>query len=304
MKPVDLIKKYQDIRIYTHIFPDYDALTSVLAFKQLIVDNFEDKNIVLITNDEFKLKDIDAEQFYKDSEYDQNTLSIVLDTSDTCRVSGKHYVEANDLIVIDHHSTNLNSIKSTMSIIKPDLPSNTVLLYELAKGANWKINDRTLFLLGLGLYSDTSGDMTKILSTSESSALWDLVKDNELVYNEDIQWKPEGYSDIVAYIKDNQIKDNQVNYVIIPLSVYTNTKVLFSNINKDSVLLLDKNEFLVFATEISFKEQTYYVEIRTTNPEKRVDLIAKEFNGGGHKNRSGALLSLKEIKNLVKVLNT
>ena len=93
-----LIKKYNNIVIARHIGADPDALGSQFALKELIKENFKDKNVYAVgsTASKFRFMGI----LDNPDNLDLNeTLLIVLDTPDKKRIDGVEDIEEYGCIV-------------------------------------------------------------------------------------------------------------------------------------------------------------------------------------------------------------
>ena len=47
-KLIELINKYENIVIFRHVRPDMDALGSQIGLKNIILDNFNNKNVYVV----------------------------------------------------------------------------------------------------------------------------------------------------------------------------------------------------------------------------------------------------------------
>ena len=95
-----LIKKYNNIIIARHIGADPDALGSQFALKELIQENFKDKNVYAVGSTASKFRfmgNLDKPEDLNLSE----TLLIVLDTPDKKRIDGVEALEEYENTVND-----------------------------------------------------------------------------------------------------------------------------------------------------------------------------------------------------------
>ncbi|MGN1182522.1 MAG: bifunctional oligoribonuclease/PAP phosphatase NrnA, partial [Faecalibacillus sp.] len=92
------IAEYEDIVIYRHINPDYDALGSQYGLYYLIKDNFEGKNVYLegiFSTDLIDKYDYDGD--YHKPDFIHPTLGIVLDTASKERIDGESYQKCQEI---------------------------------------------------------------------------------------------------------------------------------------------------------------------------------------------------------------
>lgn len=167
------IKDCNQVYITTHLNEDYDAIASIgamaLICKRLkkapyiVVDQkdydslsveksdmyeaLKDKNFVIINLDDFKNNRV------------ENSLLIVLDTNKGFMTPLKNnYDDFNNIIVIDHHKTDDNTIKTKNKFILPDMVSSTSeMMYWILKQMKINPKDRLYnnFLL-TGISLDTN----------------------------------------------------------------------------------------------------------------------------------------------------
>ena len=98
-----LIKKYHIIVIARHIGADPDALGSQFALKEVIKENFKDKEVYAVGSTASKFRFMGNLDKPEDIDLSQ-TLLIVLDTPDKKRIDGiEELEEYGDIIKIDHH---------------------------------------------------------------------------------------------------------------------------------------------------------------------------------------------------------
>ena len=97
------IKEYETIIIHRHVRPDGDALGSSLGLREILRDNFPEKNIYSVGEKvpEY-LNFVGCEDEISDEVY-ENALVIVVDTATKARICDERYQKAKELIKIDHH---------------------------------------------------------------------------------------------------------------------------------------------------------------------------------------------------------
>ena len=99
-----LIKKYDTITIFGHINPDGDCYGSSLALRELLRLNFPNKKVYSLAGTLPQLEERLAKQdVVTDDEIIKNSLAILVDVSETERVSDQRVTLAKQIIKIDHH---------------------------------------------------------------------------------------------------------------------------------------------------------------------------------------------------------
>ena len=101
-KILKLIKKYKKIVIARHIGPDPDALGSTFALKEIILENFKDKEVYVAGASVSKFKFFGSHDKITE-EISNGALLIALDIPDIKRLDGVNFNDYKDVIKIDHH---------------------------------------------------------------------------------------------------------------------------------------------------------------------------------------------------------
>ena len=101
---LDKIKEYDRIIIHRHTNPDGDAIGSQVGLKNLLIDNFPNKEIYAVGDAAGRYSFIEGSAMDEipDSYYD-GALAIVLDTSAKTLISDKRYETASVTARMDHH---------------------------------------------------------------------------------------------------------------------------------------------------------------------------------------------------------
>src|SRR5574344_1511301 len=103
---LDNIEKYDRIVVFRHESPDFDALGSQFGLAYWLQDNFPNKEIFAPG---YSFTEVGKNLFPKNDEISDEKLkekpflALILDTSDSKRISDKRYVLADKIIKIDHH---------------------------------------------------------------------------------------------------------------------------------------------------------------------------------------------------------
>lgn len=106
---LDKIKEYENISLFFHELPDFDALGSCFALEEFIKDNFQNKNIKIIGLDILPsvfgstLFKFDREKNKATKEFLKSSLGIISDTANSDRIFTKKHVLCSETIRIDHH---------------------------------------------------------------------------------------------------------------------------------------------------------------------------------------------------------
>ena len=96
------IEEYETIIIHRHERPDPDAIGSQGGLAELIKQNYPDKAVFIVGEEEPSLSFLMEMDTIDDTHY-EGALVIVCDTANTERISDDRYYKGDFLIKIDHH---------------------------------------------------------------------------------------------------------------------------------------------------------------------------------------------------------
>ena len=125
-----LIEQYDSICIYRHIRADYDAYGSQLGLKHLIMDNYPDKHVYALGEDDLDNPELLEALDSPEDEIISRSLAVIVDTSNIARVQLESYRKCADSIRLDHHPF-VEQI-CNCEIIDTDASSASQLVAELA----------------------------------------------------------------------------------------------------------------------------------------------------------------------------
>lgn len=156
------IKESSNIALISHRFPDWDTLGSATALYEIILTNFEWKNVDIVNFDSVaeKLSFLpNSEKISKNFEIDKYDLLIFLDIGNIVLA---WWGEIKDfkwktIINIDHHFANINYWD--INLVDISKPSTTSILYDYFKSMDYKINSRVATSLLTWIYTDTGAFM-------------------------------------------------------------------------------------------------------------------------------------------------
>lgn len=287
------IKKADTIIIARHVGPDPDALGSSLGLKQIINDNFPNKNVYVIGSPASKFRYIG--ELDKLPEQIDNALLIVTDTPDHKRVDGIDPRRITNSIKIDHHPfvermCQLEWIDSAAS-------SASQMILEFAFNTNLKVTKEAGEKLYIGLIADTNRFMFSYTNDKTFAIVSKLLKQTNIditkIYDE-LYLRPYKEIKFQGYMAENyQITSNKVGYLIIKdetLKKYNVDAATPGNmINSFNHI----NEMLVWVTATEDKELgSYRVSIRSRGP--IINEVVANHGGGGHIYASGTRLKTEE----------
>lgn len=302
MSYLKLLKKiieFDKITIYKHIKPDGDCVFSSLALKQFIKDNFTNKTVKIVGNEEFDL--ISANQKCSDS-FIQQSLGICLDTSTSARIDDFRALATKYLVKIDHHPFSENY--ADYDIVDDKTSSACELLAKifLCRPFNkYKLSKKTCEFLYCGMVTDTINFKTTNVTYNTFEIASKLIKIGAL--------QPSNLTEYVMDYSYNTFKKRSSvrNY----LAVDGKFGYIKLNSNNLSKLKLSAKEAKTFIDEIgTIKDINVWIFAVEENDlwdvsirSKRgyiVNSIASKYNGGGHPNAAATKkLSKNQLNQLI-----
>ena len=299
-----LIKKYNNIVIARHIGADPDALGSQFALKELIKENFNEKNVYAVgaTASKFRFMGI------LDKPEDLNlkeTLLIVLDTPDKKRIDGIEELEEYGCVVkIDHHP--FVEEYADIEYIE-ECSSTSQLIFKFILENKLKITKKIAENIYLGIVGDTDRFLHDYTTNETIELVSKLLNMSNIDFTNlysSIYSRPLSEVKFEGYIYQNlEITENNVAYIKLTDEILKKFEVDSAAAGNMINDLKYVNEILVW---VFFSEDTKMniikANIRSRGPV--INEVASKFGGGGHKYASGARLkSWTDADDLIKELD-
>jgi len=148
------IKKFDNIVIARHIGADPDALGSQFALKEIIKNQYPNKNVYVIGSPSNRFKFMGTLDKIDEIEIDfASSMLIVLDTPDLKRIDGARPSDFGYVIKIDHHP--FIDEFGDLAIIDDSASSTCQLILEYIYSNRIKINTSIASMLYMGIVADT-----------------------------------------------------------------------------------------------------------------------------------------------------
>lgn len=297
------IKKANKIIIARHVGPDPDALGSSLGLKQIIINNFPDKEVYVIGSPAAKFRFIG--ELDKLPETIDDALLIVTDTPDHKRVDGLDPRRVKNSIKIDHHP--YVETMCELEWIDDKASSASQMVLELAFNTNLKLTKEAGEKLYIGLVADTNRFMFSYSNAKTFALVSKLLEETNIditeIYNK-LYLRPYKEIKFQGYMAEHyQITSNKVGYLIIHDETLKDYNVDAATPGNMINSFNHINEMLVWVTATEDKDLgSYRVSIRSRGP--IINEVAANHGGGGHIYASGTRLKTEEeIMSLVKDLD-
>ena len=297
------IDEYDYICLYRHVNPDYDAFGSQFGLYDLITNSFKDKVIYLegdFSSDLIKKFNVDFSVNKPD--FNNDVLGVVLDTANKERIDGESYLKCKELIKIDHHIV-VDSY-GDINLEDSSASSCSQIVTMFLKEDNVNVSTFGAASLYMGIMGDTNRFMYS--STDErtfeaASILFKYGFDLQALY-ERMYMKKSNDLKVNGFILNSYQEDGKVAYYVLrdedlkTLGITRERGSDFVNVLSS----VEEYEIWLAITE-NVADNNWRVSIRSRK--YPVNIVANNYNGGGHAFASGAKLnSIDELPLLINDL--
>ena len=286
----NLIKKYDTITIFGHINPDGDCYGSSLALRELIRLNFPKKKVFSLAGTLPQLeKRLAKQDTLGDDQIIKDSLAILVDVSETERVSDQRVTLAKQIIKIDHHieSKPFYGIKW----VDEGAIAACQMIAEMAFAFKLKMNKLIAELLYLGICTDSGRFRYQPTNSKTHRIVADLL---ELGVETDSIFKILYLSD-EAYVKYQALlvskfkrTKHNVVYCCADVDDYKQFGLKFDQISKNVNVIGNIRGCPAWILFTRSPENFIRVEFRSHKI--NVQKIAAKYGGGGHLHAAGARL--------------
>ena len=302
------IKEYNRIIIHRHSNPDGDALGSQIGLKNILKENFPEKEIYVVgdSSQRFAFMDDSVMDTIEDELYTE-ALAIVLDTSATSLISDTRYTTAKLTACVDHH---IFCEKFTdIEIRNTSYESCCGLITEFAIECGLKLNSIAAKSLYTGMVTD-SGRFRYDSTNSNTFKLASRLMEQKFDTNE-----------IFSNLYADDFKFIRLRAMFTLKIQFTPNRVAFIYTTKDEVNTYGVDTFTIsrgmvgtmseirgIDSWVNFTETDSGVLCEIRSNKYNINPIAVKYGGGGHAKASGATLKdhteamslLEDLNNLSK----
>ena len=300
------IKKSKNIVIVTHENPDGDAVGSSLAMYHALKGL--KKNVDIIIPEYAKcfneLPGIDEVIKESDKVYD---LAISLDvaTDKLLNIWVKYFREANQRIVIDHHST--NTMFGDINYVDLSAPACAQVVYMLIKHYRWKITPEIGTCIMAGIITDTGGFQYSGVSKDTfniAAELLDVGVNISKVYKKVFDTKTRSSFELrrIAIDRMEFLEDGKIAFTYVTNE--DERKVNAGVGDYEGIVSEGRSvegvEVSIFLHEL--KDGEFKISLRS-NSYVNVSDVCIMFGGGGHIRAAGAKMTADPLVIRDKVVN-
>ncbi|WP_019378595.1 DHH family phosphoesterase [Virgibacillus halodenitrificans] len=299
-KILDDIRAFDTIIIHRHVRPDPDALGSQGALMELIKENFPEKKVYVVGEEDPSLTFLVRMDTIEEEVY-EGALVIVCDTANAARICDQRYDLGEKLIKIDHHP-NVDTY-GDLRWVDTNASSTSEMIYEfyLELQDQLSMNVKAARLIYAGIVGDTGRFLFPSTTTKTFHYAAELVAydfDRTALYDGIYSMK-ESIARMRGYIL--------TNYTLSPEGMST-VKLTRDILNEFGVSPVDTGQLVGVLGEVEgikawvfFIEEEDLIRVRFRSKGPIVNDIAAKYNGGGHPMAAGA--SVPTWEEAEKVIN-
>lgn len=303
-KILELIKKYKKIIIARHIGGDPDALGSTFALKEIILENFPEKQVYVAGTSISRFKFFGTHEKITDELY-EDALLIALDIPDIKRLDGVDFNKFKEVIKIDHHPE-IDRF-SEIELIDIDASSTCEMVADFCYKCNLKMPKHAAENLFMGIIADTNRFLFGANKPKTYEIILKLVQKEKINPNElyEILYK-RSISEVrlEGFISLNmKITKNGLGFVKI-----TDKDLKDYGVDSASVGSIMNNYNFIHGLIcwVVFTEDLRNNVIRTSARSRgvKINKLFEQYNGGGHVYACGAKLkSFSEADEIIDKLD-
>lgn len=298
---LDKIKEYNTIIIHRHVHPDGDCLGSAYGLRDMLRTSFPEKKVYAVGEDSVDyLKFMGEDDVITEDVYN-NALVIILDTADSKRISGKFYNQGKESIKIDHH-LRVEDYATSINYVREELPATAIVLIDFYNTfpKELKITEQGAMYLYLGTVTDTgrfryssvNGDTLRL-----AGLMLDKKFDTEKMYA-NLNIKNKASFKLTGYVLNHfKMTENGVCYIYLSKRIQKKFKISTEEASAQVNVMDSVRGGLIWILFVEFDD---VIRARLRSRFIGVNDIARQFNGGGHMQASGATVNnKKEMKKMI-----
>jgi len=304
------IKRYDQIVVFRHIMPDYDALGTQFGLATWIKDNFPNKIVKVVGDNHstFTPRLFPVMDTLSDEDLSKPFLSIIVDVGNKSRIADPRFKKGKFKIRLDHHPMvedwgNISIIDTSMAAASELVAS---MLFAFKGNYHMSAEAASYFYIGLAgdsgrfQYSSTTAHTFEVAESLLKSGI-QLSKIYQNMYVKKIDDLK-----VTAYVLGNfHVSPKGVAYYLLDLKTQEELNITTER-GKENVNLFSNiegiNAWCSITEDANPKEPCWRISIRSK--EKAINGVAAMFGGGGHAQASGAKINdLSELESFIGELD-
>ena len=293
-KVIEAIEKYDRIIIHRHSNPDGDAIGSQVGLKNILKENYPQKEIYTVGDPSKRYGFIeDCETDTIPDEYYNGALAFVLDTSATALISDERYKLADTVIKMDHHI--FCEEFADIEVIDTSFESCCGLIGMFAMQTGLKVTPLSAKALYTGMITD-SGRFRYDSTSSQTFKVASFLMEQKFNTNDIFS---NLYADELFFIQLRAkfvLKitktEHPVAYIYTTLDEANSYNADTFTISRGMVNTMGDIKGIDIWVNFTETENGVLCEIRSSK--YNINPIAVKYGGGGHAKASGATIKNKE----------
>ena len=287
-KVIEAIEKYDRIIIHRHSNPDGDAIGSQVGLKNILKENYPEKEIYTVGDASKRYGFIeDSATDTIPDEYYKGALAFVLDTSAKFLISDERYTLADTVIKMDHHI--FTEEFADIEIIDTSFESCCGLIGMFAMKTGLKLNTLAAKALYTGMITD-SGRFRYDSTTSQTFNVASFLMEQKFntndifsnLYADELQSVQLRAKFVLKITKT----DAPVSYIYTTLDEAKSYNADIFTISRGMVNTMSDIKGIDIWVNFTETENGVLCELRSSK--YNINPIAVKYGGGGHQKASGA----------------
>lgn len=289
-KVIETIEKYDRIIIHRHSNPDGDAIGSQVGLKNILKENYPEKEIYAVGDASKRYGFIeDSATDTIPDEYYNGALAFVLDTSATALISDERYKLADTVIKMDHHI--FCEEFADVEVIDTSFESCCGLIGMFAMQTGLKVNPVAAKALYTGMITD-SGRFRYDSISSQTFKVASFLMEQKFNTNDIFSnlYADELHSVQLRakFILKINKTDAPVSYIYTTLEEVKSYNADIFTISRGMVNTMGDIKGIDIWVNFTETENGVLCEIRSSK--YNINPIAVKYGGGGHAKASGATI--------------
>lgn len=291
---VDAVKPLQRICVVGHMRPDGDCIGSQLGLALALIN--AGKDVVCWNQDPVppKLRFLDSHQNFERPRPGRSFDAVIATDSASYERLGsvcEHITDRQVLINIDHHASNTRF--GDLNWVAPREPASGTLIFRLLKEAGWPITEHIADCLFTAISTDTGSFQYPTTRPATYQVAGELVKRGAnlaVISNQVYNSYPLSRVKLLGHVFNSfkLLHENQIGYFWLRKEDYERTGATV----EDTEGLIDHIraiETVIIACVFEEQEENVTrISLRSKSDAVDVNVIAKQFGGGGHRAAAGA----------------
>lgn len=290
----EAIEKYDRIIIHRHSNPDGDALGSQIGLKNIIKENYPNKEVYTVgdSSKRYGFMEDSATDTIPD-EYYQGALAFVLDTSAVALISDDRYKSADMIIKMDHHI--FTEKYADIELIDTSFESCCGLIGMFAMQTGLRLNPLAAKSLYTGMITD-SGRFRYDSTSSQTFTVASFLMQQKFSTNEIFA---NLYADELPFIQLRAKFVLKITKTDAPVAYIYTTLEEANSYNADTFtisrgMVNTMGDIKGIDIWVNFTETENGVLCELRSNKYNINPIAVKYGGGGHQKASGATIKNRE----------